>query len=898
MELESKETYSYNAPINSITGKVSSSSTRILRKRSSRTSTQPTMYYFKDFCSAKEGWIRTNYNKPETSQCLYKDTKIQTNKPCKSSSPTKERRLVSQAGYQGRIPTYPYKKGLQEIPSLFLQKAALFLQDNAIWANIRPILIHQSNEVSNFTTNCYGNPGTSVSGRPSNLGRVRREMQEVSRHHSTVPGVSGFLNKLEEVRVNPFARNRMARGEMGHSPRSNRHNRQVHKGSVPASLHTIQSRSAIAARPSNFSRKMRIRFSDLSKEQTAPAPARPVFTAVEQRRGKPSTKTARASKDSGVVGSSREFQRGRAIPESSCRSTIMDRRVRAGVRSSHLQRRHHPRNVVPGLAQPAYQCQGIADYPDSSRKQYYSILLKCSSVHRQLDGNVLCKESGLQQVAYIAGNSGADFQGSRRQESSNSCQLPTRNHEHRGRQSVKTSVIRNGTQDCSPRLPSDCSVERIVPGGRHGCAMEQDAKDIHFSSSTRGDTLLGFFQHRPKQMESDLFISSSEQSFEGFVPSEQLPGARSDSGSVVADVPLVQSATEDVFVADTIEKHTSLRSASRQATKQDILALSRFQFLKRFLSQKYTEEVAQDLIGAYRKSSQRQHEVAWRRLQSWLVNTDGMVDKSLMLRFFRDIFHTDRLQPSTVLAYRASLAYPMQVGFSFSLRDEEFSLLAKSQFLNRPPTQHIFPAWDLNKVLNLLQSDQYAYGSADRNRVLNKGLFILALASGGRVSELSAFFKPGVCFSRDSSRVTIPVRPGFLFKNQRLKRAPPNLELTALVDEEGLSHALCPLRALTHVINLPTTQESTAVFAFLSGRPLSRASIASRLARVIKEANPDKIAKAHDLRKVAGSIAWTRGVSPQEIVNRGFWTSYNTFLERYLGPINLPGVPCCAMGSS
>lgn len=297
------------------------------------------------------------------------------------------------------------------------------------------------------------------------------------------------------------------------------------------------------------------------------------------------------------------------------------------------------------------------------------------------------------------------------------------------------------------------------------------------------------------------------------------------------------------------------------------------------------EEVARDIVQAYRPSTRKQQEVAWRAWQDWLIRTGEVVSKSSVLRFLRYIFHTKRLAASTTLCYRAALAFPLSLAFGIEVEDKEFSLLARSQFLARPPQAKTVPSWDVSKVLKMLESPGYEYGMGNRTKIINKALFLLALASGSRVAEMAAWYRPGILWT-ERGVAMIPVRPGFLFKNQRSRRPPPTMEIKPLT-EEGFSHPLCPSRALRQVLGLGTREIASAVFTAPSGKGMTRGIISSRLCHVINEACPGTFPRAHDVRKVAASIAWTRGVAPTEILRRGFWSSLNTFIEHYLVPVSL-----------
>ena len=52
---------------------------------------------------------------------------------------------------------------------------------------------------------------------------------------------------------------------------------------------------------------------------------------------------------------------------------------------------------------------------------------------------------------------------------------------------------------------------------------------------------------------------------------------------------------------------------------------------------------------------------------------------------------------------------------------------------------------------------------------------LIALASGNRVSELSAMNRTGLEHVTIFEKFTIPIMPGFLYKNYRLGRTSPNI---------------------------------------------------------------------------------------------------------------------------
>ena len=146
----------------------------------------------------------------------------------------------------------------------------------------------------------------------------------------------------------------------------------------------------------------------------------------------------------------------------------------------------------------------------------------------------------------------------------------------------------------------------------------------------------------------------------------------------------------------------------------------------------------------------------------------------------------------------------------------------------------------------------------------SKTLFLTSLASGNRVSELAALRADTVRFTEEG--VFLAVHPGFLYKNQREGRTPPNIFLPSLPSDR----ALCPVRWLSRYMQRFHKVSGPLFTNTRSGAPLSAATIASILCRTIDRADPGTLPRSHDIRRKAALLAWVRGVPPLEICRRGF----------------------------
>ena len=338
---------------------------------------------------------------------------------------------------------------------------------------------------------------------------------------------------------------------------------------------------------------------------------------------------------------------------------------------------------------------------------------------------------------------------------------------------------------------------------------------------------------------------------------------------------------------------------TRIAARNDVLELSRIQFLTKVFSNKFPASVANTLITSHRKSTTAQYEHSWKDFQSWLRGEDILVTKGSILQYLVHLSSVRKLNPKTILVYRNALQLPLLHGFNINTKDPEFSLIARSQFIENPPRQRIIPNWKLSKVLSLLEQPQYENKRASPGNLLMKSLFLVALATGNRVSELAAMSRGSTTFSPKFTSVVIPVKPGFLYKNQSMFKTPPNITIKALFNEDKSHHRLCPVDALRHWLRLSEPWGSDTIFINpKSKKPMNSGSISSYLVHTINAAIPKTFAKAHDLRKISASLAWVRGIPPHEIVRSLFWNNSSTFIRKYLVPLKDRPVNCVAAGSS
>ena len=204
------------------------------------------------------------------------------------------------------------------------------------------------------------------------------------------------------------------------------------------------------------------------------------------------------------------------------------------------------------------------------------------------------------------------------------------------------------------------------------------------------------------------------------------------------------------------------RGGDRLARVGHLRTLDRSAFLRQVLSARYPPRVIDTLLAAFRPSSQRQHDLAWRLFQRWLPNHIVSLSRVQVLEFLQHLFDEVGLSPRTMLCYRAALQWPLQEAFGIDFGHDDFRCQATGLFHLRPPSAAPLPQWDLNEILRFY--DSVDVSSCPLRLAFLKALFLTALASGNRCAELAHFSRRATVDT--GSSLTFGLKPRFLYKNQ------------------------------------------------------------------------------------------------------------------------------------
>ena len=322
--------------------------------------------------------------------------------------------------------------------------------------------------------------------------------------------------------------------------------------------------------------------------------------------------------------------------------------------------------------------------------------------------------------------------------------------------------------------------------------------------------------------------------------------------------------------------------------------------------QGFSEAVAARIEAPQRRSTRSVYEAKWTIFKKWCVS--NQVDfRSPPIKSVADflmyLFEDKKLQPSTIDGYRSAIADKLGDTTVNISKDDNLTRLLESFHRDRPKGRRGIPSWNLSLVLHQLTKPPFEpLKEASLKHLTFKTVFLLALGSGKRRSEIHAWQHKNIRHQSDWSKVSLFPSPSFLSKNQLAKEGPGSVApvvipaLAPTLDRSLKSdRSLCPVRALRYYLDRTSDirQDKQLVFvSFKKGfdKDISPATISSWIKQTVilcyelsdHQAHTLHQVKAHDVRAFAASKAFQSGVSLEQILSACHWKSHNTFTQFYL----------------
>ena len=243
--------------------------------------------------------------------------------------------------------------------------------------------------------------------------------------------------------------------------------------------------------------------------------------------------------------------------------------------------------------------------------------------------------------------------------------------------------------------------------------------------------------------------------------------------------------------------------------------------------QGFSEAVAARIEAPQRGSTRSVYEAKWAVFTKWCVT--NQVDfrappVNSVADFLMYLFQDRKLQPSTIDGYRSAIADKL-VNTLFNIsKDENLTHLLDSFHRDRPKGRRGIPTWNLSLVLHQLTKAPFEpLKGASLKPLTFKTVFLLALGSGKRRSEIHAWQNRNIRHQSDWSKVSLYPSPSFLSKNQLAKEGPDSVApvvipaLAPTLDRSLKSdRSLCLVRALRYYLDRTSDLRQNKELVFVS----------------------------------------------------------------------------------
>ena len=422
-----------------------------------------------------------------------------------------------------------------------------------------------------------------------------------------------------------------------------------------------------------------------------------------------------------------------------------------------------------------------------------------------------------------------------------------------------------------------CGCSKFLLGGSSPVCLSTNSPPGQCGEQTPAPRLRKANSHRPELVQHALVLGSS--------------GAVSSDSSLPASTPQFGGAT--------IQWEPSQGSGRSEPS----CLAPRVEAIKR---QGFSDQVAARIKAPQRPSARAIYEAKWALFVRWCQS--NLVDFwspsiKQVADFLLFLFQQKRRQPSTIEDYRSAVTDKLGKSSLNISKDENLNRLLDGFHRDRSKGRRGIPAWNLSLVLHQLTKAPFEpLKKASLKYLTFKTVFLLALGSGKRRSEMHAWLNRNIRHQADWSMVSLYPSSSFLSKNQLARDGPDSVApvvipaLSPSLDKSlKEDSSLCPVRALRYYLDKTQELRQNKELIFVSfkkgfSKDISPATLSSWIKQTAilcyqlsdQESLDLHQVKAHDVRAFAASRAFHGGVSLDQILSACHWKSHNTFTQFYL----------------
>ena len=412
------------------------------------------------------------------------------------------------------------------------------------------------------------------------------------------------------------------------------------------------------------------------------------------------------------------------------------------------------------------------------------------------------------------------------------------------------------------------------------------------------DALLSILGRSPS-----LRLSSDRHHKESASQTEVLEELRVDShSSVLASEGLVPRSSGTIIRRSrhTVRSKRSSKTAPLPPVPPKLAYASAdcMATIKRFAIQAgFSPAVAGQLIFSRRLSTRLNYQARWGTYRKWCKDFRHRSSSPSIAKiadFLTYMFKTKGAALSTTKGYRAMLAavfkFPLpEISTSPILKD-----LIRSFEISAPRPIFPPPPWELDKVIQFLSGPPFEpLARASFLDKTKKALFLLAMATAKRVSELQAL---SFSVSFQGEDLVLYYDPFFRAKTESVANPlPRSIIVPSLSDFAGdlPERVHCPVRAIKYLRKAARSASFIPSRLFVSPRnpecAMSKNAMSFYLRQLIVDSGAVSSARpprAHDIRGISTSLNYYSNLSLSNLMQVATWRSNCVFASCYLKEVS------------
>ena len=361
--------------------------------------------------------------------------------------------------------------------------------------------------------------------------------------------------------------------------------------------------------------------------------------------------------------------------------------------------------------------------------------------------------------------------------------------------------------------------------------------------------------------------------------------------SLLVDIPMMLPLREDLLS----QRKGQIKHPDPQSLKLAAWKISDNAVLRKFFQKKAESFIT----NSRRRSTRKVYDARITIFRNWCASRNVCpytISVTDLAEFFIYLHEVRGLKASTISGYKSAIA-SIHKGWNHSTVSNNVSLsrLIKGIYNVSPTVKTLLPNWDLPPVLwSLCDSPFEPLGSCDLKYLTWKTVFLVAMATASRVSEIHALSIDSQHMRFEKNGIRLLPNLNFLAKTQRLGKPWDPLFVPEFntYATEARDQLLCPCRALRMYVKRTKTlrNRETALFVTYKQNYHQRASkdsISRWIVSLIRYCVETKginltSVRAHDTRRLSTSWALFNGASTEEIVKAAHWANESTFTSFYM----------------